>query len=218
MELCPDERFQRTITPLLFLGAFQKVMDDSLGLGVVYRGEDHVGLVRRLLVFWIDLLLLTFVGSLTWLVFAILSAILRPEGNPSLGVGLLLWLTVWWIYLVPLKRSRFGTLGYWLLGIKIVSLTGDRPALWRLTMRPLLCLYSPTNLMLDFLWIGADPARQCLRDCYAGTLVVRKHAQPIARTPLHLTRYAALGCFYVYPRATSPQGTRRHDVLGQPIS
>jgi len=59
------------------------------------------------------------------------------------------YLVAIWIYLAPIKRTRFGTLGFRLLGINIVSAQGGRPSLGVMTARMLLWILTPFQVMID---------------------------------------------------------------------
>ena len=61
-------------------------------------------------------------------------------------------------------------------------------------------LFGPFNFVLDLVWMGADAEQQSLRDCYAGTYLVRRSAEPIGVGPLHLTYYCGAGMTLIYPR------------------
>ena len=74
-----------------------------------------------------------------------------------------------------------------------------------MTFRLLLWLFGPINLLIDLLWIGADTENQSLRDCLAGTYVIRHDATPIGFAPVHLTRYNRAGMPLAYPRVCRPQ-------------
>jgi uncharacterized RDD family membrane protein YckC len=109
-----------------------------------------------------------------------------------------------WTYLVPLKRSRYRTVAYQLLDLKIVTTRGERPSLFTMTFRMLMWLFGPFNFLLDLIWLGADTEGQSLRDCYAGTYVLRNGAEPIGFAPMHLTRYNGAGLTLAYPRVCRP--------------
>jgi uncharacterized RDD family membrane protein YckC len=103
-----------------------------------------------------------------------------------------------------LKPSHWRTLGYRLTGVKIVTIRGERPSVLRMTFRALLWTFGPFNLLLDLLWLGPDSEHQSLRDCYAGTYVVRVDSQPIGRAAVHVAYYNALGFSLMYPRVVRP--------------
>ncbi|WP_165698817.1 RDD family protein [Bremerella volcania] len=181
-------------------------MDHSLGEADYYDPRDYAGVFRRLLIYFIDLVVLVMLGVLMWipLMFLIIGGVIRTD--PSF----LFWTTyllVVWGYLAPIKRSRFGTLGYRLMGINIVSAQGGPPSLLVMTARMLIWILTPFSLFVDLFWIGADSERQILRDCYLGTYLIKRNAKAIGRGPVNLTRYFAMSFALAYPRVRRPKPT-----------
>ena len=78
--------------------------------------------------------------------------------------------------------------------------TDVRSKLTAMTFRLLIWVFGPFNFILDMLWLGADSEQQTLRDCYAGTYVVRANARPVGVGAVHLTRYFGAGLALSYPR------------------
>ncbi len=177
--------------------------DNSLGTGAYYRKEDYAGFLRRLIVIFVDSALLVAFGSGLWVALILAAWAVRPNYDPSF-IFLAVWLSFAWTYLVLMKRSRIRTVGYQLVGVKIVSTKAERPSVWAMTFRMMLWIFGPINMLFDLLWLGADSENQSLRDCFAGTYVVRKNAEPIGFAPMHLTRYAGAGLFLSYPRVCRP--------------
>ena len=181
--------------------------DRSLGEGVYYKKIAYAGLVRRLIVIVIDSILLIGFGILLWLLllfFAWDADTGDFTWNPSV-LFWVAWLATVWVYLAVLKPSKWRTVGYRLTGLKIVTIRGQRPSLFRMTFRMLLWMFGPFNLLLDLMWLGADSEQQSLRDCYAGTYVVRLDAEPIGHAPVHLAYYTAFCFTLVYPHVVRPK-------------
>ena len=178
--------------------------DNSLGYGAYYRIEDYPGTVRRIVVFLLDSAFLLTIGIALWIAILTISANIDPTHDPS-GAFFLVWISSIWLYLVPLKRSRFRTFAYRVLGLMIVTTKGERPSLFALTFRMLMWIFGPFNFLLDLIWLGADTECQSLRDCFAGTYVVRVGAEPLGFAPVHLTRYTASGMALSYPRVCRPK-------------
>ena len=169
----------------------------TLGEGVYYATAEYAGILRRLLGLVVDLGVIVLVGGVLLLVFA---------GNPPRAGEVekpsLLTLAFAYIYLAVVKPSPLRSLGYWLTGTKVVTLRGQRPSILRMTFRLLLWVLGPFNVAYDLIWMGISEDRQCLRDVYAGTYVIKAHAQPAGRGNIHLTRYFAFGYALVYPKVT----------------
>ncbi len=58
-----------------------------------------------------------------------------------------------YLYLVVVKWSRFGTLGYRLFHARVVDVTGQQPGLGALTLRFLFAVAGPIDIVLDMFWI-----------------------------------------------------------------
>lgn len=183
------------------------MVDNSLGEADYYNLKDYATFGTRLLVIIIDSVVLFLCGVALWIPLATLFVSGVLETDPS-GIFWLAYAALIWWYLGPLKRSDFGTLGFKLLGVKLVSAKGGRPSLGNMTVRMLMWTFGPFNFLLDLLWLGADTESQSLRDCYLGTYLVKRQATPVGRGPLHLTRYCAMGFALAYPRVCRPKESR----------
>ena len=180
--------------------------DNSLGDADFYDPKDYVGIGKRLIVMIVDSIMLVLIGILIWIPFLalILSGVIQIDPSGMIWISFLVAI---WVYLGPIKRSDFGTVGYRLLGIKLVSAKGGKPSLINMTIRMMLWMFGPFNFVLDLLWLGADSENQSLRDCYLSTYLVSRNANPIGRAPVHLTRYTAMGFALSYPRVCRPRQT-----------
>ncbi|WP_254512187.1 RDD family protein [Anatilimnocola floriformis] len=165
-------------------------VDRSLGDGVFYAPGDYIGFWPRIVILLVDGLALTIglimVGMVSQLIFPPLYSLLA--------------IVFIWVFEVPLKRSRFRTPGYWLMGCKIVNLRGERPSLFLLTMRAIMPFY----ISWDLVWSGIDEDRQSLRDRYSKTCLVRVKAEPIGSGPVQFSRYFAGGLALFYPYVVRP--------------
>lgn len=177
--------------------------DRSLGDGVYYDSQDYASFIRRIGVIVIDSVVLVFLSIVLWSTLLVVYDEFGFTDDPVRLFSVLAALGVW-LYSVPLKRSRFRTVGYRVLGLMIVATKGGPPSLLTMTFRSLLWLFGPFNFLLDLAWLGADTEGQTLRDCYAGTYVVRNGARPIGTAPMHLTRYNGAGLTLAYPRVCRP--------------
>ena len=178
--------------------------DTSLGDANYYDEKQYAGFGSRLLVMGIDSIGLLIIAISLCLPFAVLIISDNFENDPS-GYFWLLYLLAVWVYLCPIKRSNFGTIGFRMLGLTLVAAKGGKPSLPNMTMRMMMGAFGPFNPMLDLLWLGADTERQTLRDCYLGTYLVKRGAVPIGRAPVHLTHYNAMGFTLSYPRVCRPR-------------
>ena len=104
-----------------------------------------------------------------------------------------------YLYLTLVKRSRIGTLGYILTGVRILDVRGGRPSLLQLTIRMVPMLPVPWSLLFDLGWIMDEPQRQTLRDKWAGTVVVCRKAKPIGTAPIQYKRIGFCGLLLIFP-------------------
>jgi uncharacterized RDD family membrane protein YckC len=175
--------------------------DTRLGEGVYYAREDCAGLGRRLVITVVDLLVVVVGASFLW--YWVCRS--WPRADP-LATSLAVWLGVAFLYLAVLKPSPIRTIGYVLLGARIVTLRGQRPSVLRMAFRLLLWGIGPFALPYDLIWIGVDDNRQSFRDRFVGTYVIRRRAQPIGRGEIHLTYYFALGYALMFPQVQRSSG------------
>ena len=178
-------------------------VDESLGNGVFFARDSYAGLMRRILVMLIDGMVLIAAGVAIWVPLVML--LWDPQtGRTPDALFFMLWTALIWFYLTIIKRSRCRTVAYRLLGLQIVTTCGTRPTLAVMTLRLLIWVFGPFSFILDLLWVGVDTEQQTLRDCYAGTYVVRANSQPVGVGPMHLTRYFGAGLALSYPRVIRP--------------
>ncbi len=180
--------------------------DTSLGKGVYYAPDDYAGMGRRVLIFLIDLTVLSL------LLVAVVVGWIVIRGRPPIVLTLTI-LAGTWFYVVACKRTPLRTVGYWLLGCRLVDLQGQTPSLFALTVRSLLWMFGPFNLLFDLMWCGIDDDRQTLRDRFAQTCLIRDGAVPIGEGEVHLT-YFDIGSFnLMYPRVVHPRMAREGEIL-----
>jgi len=120
-----------------------------------------------------------------------------------------LWVlpAVAYVYLTVLKRSRIRTLGYILMGVRIVDIRGGRPSLLQMTVRMVPLLPVPWSFLFDLGWILDEPQRQTLRDKWAGTFVVGRKAKPIGTAPILYKRIGFAGLFLIFPEVDHARTT-----------
>ena len=116
--------------------------------GVYFRPEDYAGLSRRMGIATFDAVVVAFYAAVPLgVASAVLSqkvAFYQPAAFLALSVSA-------FCYLVLLKRTRFGTFGYQLGGVRIVDYQGKPPSLFALTIRMLFAGLGLANLLMDLL-------------------------------------------------------------------
>jgi uncharacterized RDD family membrane protein YckC len=168
--------------------------------GWYYRRDDYASFRRRLAVDLVDLAVIGFACAAA----PALWVLVGPAGwsaDPALAACCALV----YAYFVPLKRSRFRTLGYRVGGVKVVGFDG-RPAAWgALALRLGFAMLGPINWLIDLGWLSGDRHRQALRDTLAGCYVIRADAQPAGAGRL-VHRYAeACGYNFLYREVEPPE-------------
>ena len=171
----------------------------SGNMGVFYHGDDYISVSRRLAIDFID----TFLTTVACGACSLALMILWPH-DASLGpIILALWVAVWFLYFVILKRSTFRTIGYKVFGARVVNLQGQRPGILSLLGRILFVVGGPANVLIDLLWIPSDPCRQAIRDKFAHTYVIRRDAQPIGVGRIVYRTYSMFGTTFLFQEVQS---------------
>jgi uncharacterized RDD family membrane protein YckC len=137
----------------------------------IYERDDYAGYWRRFLADSVD-------GLILAIPLLLISLMNETAGG-------LLALPAFALYHIGLKADRGTTLGYRLLGIKLVSMDGAEVTLRQVAIRQICSLLSALPFDLGFLWIAFDPNRQAWHDKIAATYVVRRNAAPVRKE--HLT-------------------------------
>ncbi|MFH1419757.1 MAG: RDD family protein [Planctomycetota bacterium] len=161
--------------------------------GVYYANEDYAGPLWRFIAWFVDvvalIVVLSAVAATAQLAVVpkdvlkmpqseekqlLVKKHMRPVQVPVLG-GFLVAVAA---YHVLLRRTRFGTPGYLVTGIRIVDETGEPPPLKRLGKRFLLAIPFTLPLGASYLKCRGNPKRQSVHDQICGTWVIRRRAQP----------------------------------------
>lgn len=189
---------QSLISPLIKPQQMTDVSKHPLGDGAYFSPSNYVGLMARMAILIIDITVLMVLCL--GIAFAWESVTEINDDQYLVVVSAVIWL-----YMAVLKASKFRTVGYWLLGAKIVNLRGQKPSIWRMTFRLLLCFFGPFSLIFDLLWVSTDEQRQTLRDRYAGTCVIKRNAEPIGNAEIKLVSYHAFGFNLMYQQVMPPK-------------
>ena len=173
--------------------------DQTIPTGVYYRLSDYVSVSRRLLIDFIDV---PTALALSALVIMAARTVLGESGEAP-GITLLLGVGVWFGYFVLLKRSRFRTLGYVVMGARIVDLKGGQPSILSLLGRLLFAFIGPLNALVDLFWLTGDANRQAIRDKFAGTYVIRLGATPAGTGQIRTRTYMFWGMTFLFREVRS---------------
>jgi uncharacterized RDD family membrane protein YckC len=171
-----------------------KMNDFEESIGVIYDQKDYAGFLKRVVIAFVDLLIIILVSATVF--FASDYLIYNDELYINFNFFFTLFFSVW--YLALLKRSKYGTIGYNLTGVKIVDLKGEKPALFKMVLRVLLSLIGPFELIIDIIWLTSEITKQTLRDKYIGTYVIAKKASPVRTGNLQTVSLGFMGWNLMY--------------------
>jgi len=175
-------------------------------LGVYFCSEDYASFPRRLAILAIDSFVLLLIFTLLIMFSLLANAIVFQEYGERLSPWpfVLAFVAICWSYLALIENTIFGTLGFLIVGVKIVNLRGDPPSILRMTLRLLLWSLGPFNLIYDLVWLAGDIHKQSLRDKIAGTFIVRRDALPAGNGPIKLARLMFMGWTFVFYEVKKP--------------
>ncbi len=159
--------------------------------------SDYVRLWRRLVVELVDSVVIVVV-LLGVTATVVLLDPAEELSDATVAVLISCWAVFIYGYFVVLKRSRFGTVGYRLVRVRIVDAYGRPPGLGALTLRLSFGLLGPFNVLLDTLWIPFDRHKQALRDKLAHTYVVKANAEPAGPARVVFRTYSIVGMSFVF--------------------
>ncbi|HEY6393283.1 MAG TPA: RDD family protein [Bryobacteraceae bacterium] len=169
--------------------------------GVYFRREDYAGFWRRL---WVDVIDTLIIGTVC--LGPVIAFDLPLMASPwILNLYLAICAIVGFCYFVVLKRSKAGTVGYLVCGVRILGLDGRPARLRSLTFRTLFAVLGPL-CGLESVWIAGDPHRQTLRDKFAQTYVVKRKAVP-AGTGKVIFGYYEICCYHYILREVEVETT-----------
>ena len=182
--------------------------------GVYYAKEAYAGFLLRLLVELIDIAVasaLCFLFGFGMLVCPLPIEPFTPLFAYALFTG---WILIWFAYFVPLKGSRFHTLGYRIGKIRIVNLQGNAPSVYSLTLRLIFAIIGPLNILLDLVWLTSDPNRQALRDKFAHTYVIKRDAEVAGGGKIVYQRFSILGWNLLFPEVVAGDDKQNQPASG----
>jgi len=173
---------------------------------LLYRRDDYVGAIRHSVIFAIDGIVLFLLCTIVMAFHAAVMVSIQVESLRSYEVlGGLACVFVCWVYLAVLKPSRFRSLGYWIADARIVTIYGQPPSPWRMTVRLIwsvlsLSGYYPVSIVTDLLWTTIEDERQMLRDLVTETRLIRNNAKPIGVGKISRCLFTGLGIIVSYAR------------------
>jgi len=176
----------------------------KITVGVYFLPEDYASFWLRVLVDVMDAMA---IGG-AWCLVAIVLFTIFPFNTMTLKLTLAICAVVAFCYLVVLKRSKIGTVGYRIGGVRIVGPDGQRASISALTFRMLLVPLGPLNWFLDLAWLSGDKHRQALRDKLAHTYVVKAKAAPVGTGKIIFRYYDIFGFNFLFQEIEVPTTTQ----------
>ncbi|MFQ5599216.1 MAG: RDD family protein [Candidatus Krumholzibacteriia bacterium] len=160
-----------------------------------YPVKSYGSAWARALALTIDLTVATVLGALAFAA----SGMVAPDSDKTIILaGSLLSLLFCYVYFVELERSKPGTIGFRILGLRIVNLQGQQPSRLDMANRFVMAWLGPLNILVDLLWIPSDENRQALRDKFAGTYVIKRNAKPSGHGLVICATYFLLGFTWTF--------------------
>jgi uncharacterized RDD family membrane protein YckC len=167
---------------------------------VYYHSNDYARVIRRIPSMLIDLIVVVIfvvgVASAAQAAYVPRSVITMPKSpektrllrqywQPLQKPVVLISFALGVAYHIALRRTRGGTIGYRLLGLRLVDATGQPPP-WKVLVRRFL-IAVPLFFFFAATYWGCfhNPRRQSLHDTFSSTWVVRKKAQPAGLAQPH---------------------------------
>ncbi len=160
---------------------------------VLFAPTDYAPLTRRIGAAFVDILVvvlfLVAIGPIAALIWVprevrqmpntperrrLISHHLQPVNSQIVGA----WFIGCVLYHLGLRRLRNGTIGYRLMGIRLVDPAGLPPSWWALARRFLLAAPMVPLFGVTYLLCVKTPRRQAFHDRWCGTWMVRKSAEP----------------------------------------
>lgn len=137
-----------------------------------YNQRGHV-IMERYAGFWKRFVAILIDGVILGIVETLIGFILSKVGlEPLLG---LVSLVISWCYFACMESSeRQATIGKMALGIKVVSLEGERVSFARATGRYFSKIFSGLIICIGYMMAGFTEKKQALHDKIASTLVVNE--------------------------------------------
>ena len=172
--------------------------------GVYFQRRDYGGFFRRGACGAIDVVALL----ILWVAVGFGWFLAGPDVHVNEWEIMPIWLPLSYLYLAPLKGSRLRTIGYRLMGLKVVDLQGRRPGWPRMTIRFATLLFGSEVWIFDLFWLCGQTDRRKISDLFAGTYVVRVNAEPEGRGPVGLAFYGIQSYFFVFREVFRPTDAR----------
>lgn len=181
----------------------------TLETGPIYDRSAYAGFWRRTLALLIDLALL---NILWWASLLIWYNVDTPAEwhKYEFACIRLGTLVVSLVYLIGLRMTDRGTLGYRIMRIQYAYAFDRRPTWLDRVYRAILAVVLLWFFLLDHIWIIFDERKQAWHDKVSGFYVIKRGAQPIGSTQIvrRMIDFMMLSFPVIEPVGESTPGSR----------
>jgi uncharacterized RDD family membrane protein YckC len=154
----------------------------SQQLGPVFARQDYAGFIRRTLALILDFILYLLALTLALIGWQYLAPSEWQTHDASNGIIAVTFLA-WWIYMLGMRLSMNGTLGYRIMRIRYAYMLDEKPTWLAITFRSAVAgAFMVVFMALDHLWILCDKRKQAWHDKLSGFYVVKTNACPLGQT------------------------------------
>ena len=144
---------------------------------ITYRRQVYCGFWRRFTANSLDGIIL---GIIFRAINEILHTIASLSGTAYPGFSeWMLCTIIFWAYMIWFKGYRGATPGYYILGIRLISISGTQVSVKQILIRIISSFFSAIPFGLGYIWITIDADRQAWHDKIAGTYVIKSGAMPV---------------------------------------
>lgn len=142
----------------------------------LYNRQDYSGFWRRCVANILDGIILAMSYNAVTTILHVVASLLGTD-YPGFSEWMLCAI-IFWAYMIWFKGFRGSTPGYYIMGIKLISVDGGNVTIKQIVIRTMSSFLSAIPLGLGYFWIVFDTNRQAWHDKIAGTYVIKSNAIP----------------------------------------
>ena len=143
----------------------------------IYNRQDYCGFWRRWFANFFDAILLGIAYAVLIVILRVITSLLGTA-YPEFSEWVLSTI-IFWAYMIWFKGYRGATPGFYILGIRIISINSGVVTIKQIIIRVISSFFSAVSFGLGYIWIAIDANRQAWHDKIAGTYVIRTGAIPV---------------------------------------
>jgi uncharacterized RDD family membrane protein YckC len=172
----------------------------SQQVGPIFARQDYAGFIRRSLALFLDFVLYI----LTLIIVVIGWQYLAPpdwQTQAAQNWIVAIIFVAWWLYMMGMRLSMNGTLGYRFMRIRYAYILDEKPTLLAIAFRSVVAVgLMPIFIFVfvDHLWILCDKRKQAWHDKLSGFYVIKTRACPLGKTPVVRRVANVMGMSFVF--------------------